>query len=149
MSINKSILVGNLGTDPDAQSTPNGTTVVNFSVATNRVWYDDRDNKQQEVEWHDIVVFGNQAENCAQYLSKGSQVYIEGRIQTREWEDNDGNTRYSTEIVANDVQFLSDGGDGGSQPSPEPRGDFGGGSSSGGGGGGGDSEAFDDEEIPF
>lgn len=158
MSVNKAIIVGNLGDDPEVRNTQSGTSVANLRVASNRVWTDDAGEQQQETEWHRIVVFGRQAENCAQYLSKGSQVYIEGRIQTREWEDNSGNTRYTTEIVANNVQFLSGGGggsgqQGGSPPSPEPRGGFGGdfGGDFGGGGGGQDESdgPIDDEEIPF
>ena len=160
MSVNKAIIVGNLGADPEVRSTQSGTSVANFRVASNRVWTDNSGEQKQETEWHRIVVFGRQAENCGQYLGKGSQVYVEGRIQTREWQDNNGNNRYTTEIVANNVQFLSGGQDStgqmdGQPPPPEPRGDFGGGggdggtSGGGGGGGGGDSEPFDDEEIPF
>ncbi|MFB6372459.1 MAG: single-stranded DNA-binding protein [Bradymonadaceae bacterium] len=154
MSVNKAIIVGNLGADPEVRSTGSDTTVANFRVASNRVYTDSNGEQQQETEWHRIVVFGRQAENCDQYLSKGSQVYIEGRIQTRGWEDNNGKDRYTTEIVANNVQFLSGGKNGGSgsqsgqPPPPEPRGDFGG-SNDSGGGDSGDDEPFDDEEIPF
>ena len=163
MTVNKAILVGRLGADPEMRSTQKGTPVANFRIATNRVWNDNSGERQEETEWHRIVVFGNQAKACGDYLSKGRQVYVEGRIQTNEWEDRDGNTNYTTEIVAQTVQFLSGGdgggGGGGSQgppPPSEPPGGFdqsGGGGPSGGGGGGGDGDysddSFDDDDIPF
>jgi single-strand DNA-binding protein len=104
--VNKAILLGNLGKDPEVRYTQSGAAVTNFSVATTRAFKSGEDWKE-ETEWHNIVVFGRTAERCSEYLQKGSQVYIEGRIQTRKWEDRDGNTRYTTEIVAFDVQFLS------------------------------------------
>ena len=107
--LNKAMIIGRLGDDPELRKTNSGKSVCNMSVATNRTWKDDNGQKQEDTEWHRIVVFGRQADNCEQYLSKGRQVYIEGRIQTREWTDNDGNKRYSTEIVAQSVQFLSGG----------------------------------------
>lgn len=154
MSVNKAIVIGNLGADPEERTTQSGTTVANFRVATNRNWTDDAGQKQQETEWHRIVVFGRQAENCIQYLEKGRQVYVEGRIQTREWDDSDGNTQYTTEIVGRNVQFLSGGSQGGGggtgQPPPaEPSGGFDQTGGGGSGGGGGESEPFDDDEIPF
>ena len=104
--VNKAILLGNLGKDPEIRYTQSGGAVANFSLATT-----ERRKQGEEwtdhTEWHNIVVFGKTAENCGQYLQKGSQVYLEGRIQTRKWEDRDGNTKYMTEIVAFDVQFLS------------------------------------------
>ena len=120
-SVNKVILVGNLGAEPEVRYTGSGTPVANFRIATTSRFKKD-DQWQEQTEWHRIVVFGKQGENCGQYLSKGRQVYVEGRLQTRQWEDRDGNTRYTTEVVANNVVFLADG-----------RGRGGG----GGGGGGG------------
>jgi single-strand DNA-binding protein len=106
-SVNKVILVGNLGRDPEIRYLQSGQAVANFTVATNDRWTD-RDGKPQErTEWHRIVVWGKQAENCANYLSKGRTVYIEGRLQTREWEDKEGQKRQTTEVVAQTVQFLS------------------------------------------
>ena len=105
--VNKVILIGNLGRDPEVRYTPDGTAVANFSIATSDEWTDKATNEKKErTEWHRIVAFGRLGEICGEYLSKGRQVYIEGRIQTRSWEDRDGNKRYTTEIVASDVQFL-------------------------------------------
>ena len=106
-SVNKVILVGNLGKDPELRYTQGGDPVVNFTVATNEKWKDKDGHPQERVEWHRIVVWGRSAENCAEYLQKGSSVYVEGRLQTREWEDKDGNKRRTTEINARSVQFLS------------------------------------------
>lgn len=156
MSVNKAIIVGNLGADPEVRYTQSGTPVANMRIATNERWTDKGGQQQERTEWHRIVVFGNQAENCGKYLSKGRQVYIEGRIQTNEWTDNDGNKRYTTEIVAQTVQFLSGGSGGGG------GGNYGGGGGGnyGGGGGGnfnqsrrevetGYDQSFDDDDIPF
>ena len=105
--VNKAIIIGTLGQDPDVRYTASGGAVVNVSVATNESWKDKQTGEAQErTEWHRIVVFGKLAEICAQYLKKGSQVYFEGRIQTRKWQDQSGNDRYSTEIIANDMQML-------------------------------------------
>jgi single-strand DNA-binding protein len=105
--INKVILVGNLGRDPEIRYTPSGTAVANFTMATNEKWKDKNTGEQKEqTEWHRIVVFGRQAEICGEYLTKGSRVYIEGKLQTRQWDDKDGNRRYTTEIVARDVRML-------------------------------------------
>ena len=106
-SINKVILIGRLGKDPEMRFTPNGKAVTNFTMATNEVWSDQNGEKQERTEWHRIVTWGKLAENCAKLLSKGKQVYIEGRLQTRQWDDKDGNKRYTTEIVANQMQILS------------------------------------------
>ena len=125
--VNKAILVGNLGRDPELRQTPNGQSVVNFTLATSENWTDKSGQRQERTEWHRIVVWGRTAEMCNQYLSKGRTVYVEGRIQTREWEDKDGNKRYTTEINASTVQFIGPRGDGGG----------GGGNYSGGSGGGG------------
>jgi len=104
--INKAILIGNLGRDPELRYTQNGQAVANFPVATTENWNDKNGQRQERTEWHRIVVWGKSAEHCAQYLSKGRSVYCEGRIQTREWEDKDGNKRWTTEINASTVQFL-------------------------------------------
>jgi single-strand DNA-binding protein len=104
--INKAILIGNLGTDPELKTTSSGTEVCEFSLATNESWTDKSGQKQEKTEWHKIVVWGKQADACSKYLSKGRSAFVEGKIKTRSWEDKDGNKRYTTEIVANDVQFL-------------------------------------------
>jgi single-strand DNA-binding protein len=106
MSVNKVILVGRLGQNPEVRYTPSGAAVANFSVATNEAWTDKSGQKQEKTEWHKVVVWGKTAENCNQYLTKGRQVYVEGRLQTRQWQDKDGQTKYTTEIQAQTVQFL-------------------------------------------
>ena len=108
--VNKVILVGNLGKDPEVRFTPNGRARATFSVATSERWTDQQGQKQERTEWHNVVVWGKQAETCGQYLSKGRQVYVEGRITSRQYDDKDGNKRYITEIVARDVRFLGGGG---------------------------------------
>lgn len=107
MSVNKVFLVGNLGNDPELKYLPSGSAVANFSLATNENYTDKQGQKVQKAEWHRIVVFGKAAENCSQYLKKGSQALIEGKLQTRSWDDNSGNKRYMTEVVAFNVQFLT------------------------------------------
>lgn len=105
--VNKAIIVGNLGNDPDMRYTAGGAAVANISVATAESWRDKESGEQQErTEWHRVVAFGRLAEIIGEYLRKGSQVYIEGRIQTRKWQDKDGQDRWSTEIVANELQML-------------------------------------------
>ncbi len=105
--INKVILIGRLGSDPEVRYTPSGVAVANFNIATSEEWKDkDSGEKKERTEWHRIVVWRRLGEICGEYLSKGRQVYVEGRLQTRDWEDRDGNKRYTTEIVATDVQFL-------------------------------------------
>ena len=107
--INKVIIVGNLGADPDSRAMPSGNAVTNISVATSESWNDrDTGEKQEKTEWHRVVFFNRLAEIAAQYLKKGSQVYVEGKIQTRKWEDKEGNERWTTEIVANQMQMLGD-----------------------------------------
>jgi single-strand DNA-binding protein len=107
VSVNKAILVGNLGSDPEVRYTPSGRPVATFSIATNERWTDkNTGEKQERTEWHRIVAWGRLGEICGEYLSKGKQIYIEGRIQTRSWEDRDGNKRYTTEIVAQTMQML-------------------------------------------
>lgn len=124
--VNKAIIIGTLGRDPQVGYTPGGATVVNMSLATNETWKDKHTGQQQErTEWHRIVIFGKLAEIAAQYLKKGAQCYIEGRLQTRKWQGNDGQDRYTTEIVANELEMLgsprhSDM-QSGTQPSPPPN----------------------------
>ena len=113
--VNKVILLGNLGGDPEARTTTNGMNVVNFSLATTEKW-----KGESKTEWHKIVVFGKLAEICEKFLRKGSSVYIEGRIQTRGWEDKEGNKRSSTEIVANTMQMLGDKTESKPEPKAEP-----------------------------
>ena len=108
-SVNKVILVGNLGKDPELRQTQSGTSVGNFSMATSEK-YNDRDgNKVENTQWHNIVVWNKLADICAQYLTKGKQVYIEGKLQTRSWDDRDGNKRYTTEVVASNLVMLGNG----------------------------------------
>jgi single-strand DNA-binding protein len=110
--VNKAIIIGNLGNDPDMRYTASGAAVANISIATAESWRDKESGEQQErTEWHRVVAFGRLAEIIGEYLRKGSQVYIEGRIQTRKWQDKEGQDRYTTEIVANELQML--GGKGG------------------------------------
>jgi single-strand DNA-binding protein len=166
--VNKVIIIGNLGADPETRAMPSGTTVANLRVATSESWRDKQTGEQQErTEWHRVALFGRLAEVAGEYLRKGSQVYIEGSLRTRKWQDKQGNERYSTEIVGNDMQMLGGrGGGAGAAPGggPGPSGggrehfgeDTGGGGPGGGGGGGGagrsggggSGEEFDDD-IPF
>jgi single-strand DNA-binding protein len=117
--VNKVILIGNLGGDPTVRYTPTGTAVANFNIATTERFTNKSGEKEERTEWHRIVAWGKLAEICQQYLKKGKQVYIEGRLQTRQWEDQQGQKRTSTEIVANNMQMLGRAGD-------APAGDFGG-----------------------
>jgi single-strand DNA-binding protein len=152
--VNKVILVGNLGRDPEVRSLPSGQPVASFSVATSRRFKDRDGQRQEQTEWHNVVCFGKQAEIAAQYLTKGKQIFVEGRIQTRSWDDkNSGEKKYKTEIVCDNFQMLGSGGGGGGrggggQAEYEPDPSYGGGGSGGGGsapaGGGGD-----DDDIPF
>ena len=114
MSINKVILIGNLGADPEVRYASSGVAVCNFTMATTRTYKDKQGERKDETEWHRVVAFGRTAEVCGEYLKKGRQVYIEGRLQTREWQDKDGNRRWTTEIVTETMQMLGNrGGDGG------------------------------------
>ena len=106
MSVNKVIILGRLGQDPELKFTPNGQAVCNFSVATSENWTDKSGQKQERTEWHRIVVWAKLAELCNQYLAKGRQAFIEGKLTTRSWDDKDGNKKYTTEIVASTVQFI-------------------------------------------
>jgi len=149
--INKVILIGNLGADPETRAMPSGTTVANLRVATSESWRDKQSGEQQErTEWHRVALFGRLAEIAGEYLRKGSQVYIEGSLRTRKWQDKQGNDRYSTEIVGNDLQML--GGRGGAGAAPAAAGAAGGAAppsyAEESAGGGSRSEEFDDD-IPF
>ncbi len=110
--INKVILIGNLGKAPEVRFTPSGQAVANFTLATNETWNDKSGQKQERTEWHRIVVWGKLAELCGQYLTKGRQCYVEGRLQTREWTDKENKKNYTTEVVAQTVQFLGGKGEG-------------------------------------
>lgn len=110
--VNKVIIVGNLGKDPEVRFTPGGKALARFPVATSERWTDQDGNRQERTEWHNVVVWGKQAESCGQYLAKGRQVYVEGSLRTRQYDDKDGNRRYTTEVVARDVRFLGGGGAG-------------------------------------
>src|ERR1700678_2350460 len=112
--VNKVILVGNLGADPETRAMPSGSTVANLRIATSESWRDKQSGEQQErTEWHRVALFGRLAEVAAEYLRKGSQVYIEGSLRTRKWQDKQGNERYSTEIIGNEMQMLGGRGGGG------------------------------------
>jgi len=174
-SVNKVILVGNLGDDPELRYTNSGAAVCNMSLATNESYTDQDGNEVQQTEWHDVVAWERLGEICEEYLSKGSQVYFEGTLQTSEWEDRDGNTRYSTEVKARDMMFLDSNrqGDGrgrsgggrqrGDDPSSGPGGGPSGdgqpgspgsrrpgGDSTGGGGGQSEDDTFEpDDDLPF
>ncbi len=140
--VNKVIVVGNLGNDPETRYMPSGSAVTNLSVATNESWKDKQTGEQKErTEWHKVAMFGRLAEIAAEYLRKGSQVYIEGKLRTRKWQDQQGNDRYTTEIVADEMQMLGGRSGGGAPamdssgppPGPPPQ---------------GSSDDFDDD-IPF
>src|SRR4051812_18003153 len=118
--VNKVILVGNLGADPDMRYTAGGQGVCELRVATTESWNDKNGQKQEKTEWHRVVVWGKRGESAAKYLAKGRQVYVEGRIQTRDYEDKSGTKRYMTEIIASDVQFLGGKGGGSSDSSSAP-----------------------------
>src|SRR6187401_2897383 len=125
MSLNKCMIIGNLGRDPEMRYTPSGQAVTQFTVAVNRNYKDQQGERVEETEWFRVVAWGQQAEFAAEYLRKGAKVFVEGRIQTRQWEGQDGQKRYTTELVANTIQNLErrarEDGDGGSQLPPEPR----------------------------
>jgi single-strand DNA-binding protein len=128
--INKVILIGNLGADPETRAMPSGMTVANIRVATSESWKDKQSGESKErTEWHNVAMFGRLGEIAGEYLKKGSKVYIEGSLRTRKWQDKSGNDRYTTEIIANEMQMLDSRGGGG-------MGGGGGGGDFGGGGGG-------------
>jgi len=120
--VNKVILVGNLGADPETRSMPSGTTVTNIRIATSESWKDKASGAQQErTEWHSIALFGRLGEIAAEYLRKGSQVFVEGRLRTRKWQDKQGNDRFSTEIIADNMQMLGGRAGGAGAPSQSER----------------------------
>ena len=141
MSLNKVMLIGNLGKDPEVRFTGGGRAVARFPLATSEVWNDAEGQRQERTEWHNIVVWGKQAETCGQYLAKGRQVFIEGSVRSRQYDDKEGNKRYITEIIAQRVQFLGGGGGGrggearGGSVSEEPP--------------GGAPGTAEDDDIPF
>ena len=111
-SVNKVILVGNLGRDAELRYTPGGAAVATLNMATTEVWNDRNNQRQEKTEWHRVVLWGKQAESLQEYLTKGKQIYVEGRLQTRQWDDKDGNKRYTTEIKADRITLLGGGGGG-------------------------------------
>ena len=152
--VNKVILVGNLGADPETRSMPSGMTVTNIRIATSESWKDKASGAQQErTEWHNVAFFGRLGEIAAEYLRKGSQVYVEGKLRTRKWQDKTGNDRYTTEIIADNMQMLGarggmgGGGERAAGGAAPPRDDYDQTPAPAGGGGGG-KEDFDDD-IPF
>jgi single-strand DNA-binding protein len=156
--VNKVILIGNLGADPEVRYTQSQSAVANLRIATSEQWRDKQTGENREnTEWHNVVMFGRLGEIAGEYLKKGSKVYVEGRLQTRKWQDKSGNDRYTTEIVANEMQMLDSRGEGGGGNfASGDRGGFGGDDRGGGGGArGGRDEArgggFDepDDDIPF
>ena len=152
--INKVILIGNLGQDPESRTTPGGTTVTNIRIATSESWRDKQSGEMKEqTEWHTVVLWSRLGEIAAEYLRKGSQVYIEGRLQTRKWQDKSGNDRYTTEIVAGEMQMMGGRGGGGANQETRDRRDPGAdtppqAAPAGGAAPGGTSADFDDD-IPF
>ncbi len=136
--VNKVILIGNLGRDPEVRSTPSGQTVASFSLATSRRWRDRDGNRQEQTEWHNIVCWGRSAEIAGQYLTKGKQVYVEGRLQTRSWEDKQsGEKKYRTEVICENFQMLGQ------------RSDQEGGGRSSGGRSSDEDFSGNDDDIPF
>ena len=151
-SVNKVILVGNLGRDPETRYTTSGDAVTNIRLATTDTWKDKNGEKQERTEWHNIVFYGRQAEIAGEYLKKGRQIYVEGRLQTRKWQDKEGQDRYTTEIIADRMQMLG-GREGGAQPPAEPAQRAAGTDTRGGAKGGAapakkNADDFDDD-IPF
>ena len=143
MSVNKAILLGRLGADPELRFTPSGQAVCSMRLATNSVRKDKDGNRQEHTEWHRVTVWGQTGENCSKYLSKGREVYVEGEIRTRQYDDKQGVTRWATEVVARDVKFLGGGQGGGRRddgmaPAPDgPPAGF------------GDSTGGGDDDVPF
>jgi single-strand DNA-binding protein len=148
-SVNKVILVGNLGRDAELRYTPGGAAVATINMATTEVWNDKAGQRQEKTEWHRVVLWGKSAESLAEYLTKGKQIYVEGRLQTRQWDDKDGNKRYTTEIRGDRVVLLGGGGGGGRGAGSMSRGgadeSMGGGHASAPDAG----EPLTDDDIPF
>ncbi len=160
-SVNKVILVGNLGRDPETRYMPDGGAITNISIATTSTWKDKNGEKQEQTEWHRVAFFGKLAEIAGEYLKKGSQVYVEGKLRTRKWQDKDGADKYTTEVIADAMQMLGsrqgmgggDGGGGGGRDYERSSGGppSGGSSSKPSGGAKGGAAKFDDmdDDIPF
>ena len=154
-SVNKVILVGNLGRDAELRYTPGGAAVATLNMATTEVWNDKSGQRQEKTEWHRVVLWGKSAESLTEYLTKGKQIYVEGRLQTRQWDDKDGNKRYTTEIRGDRIVLLGGGGGGRSGGGGMSRGGGGASEESMGGGHGGGAPAPDgpepitDDDIPF
>ncbi|MGH8851413.1 MAG: single-stranded DNA-binding protein [Casimicrobiaceae bacterium] len=149
-SVNKVILVGNLGRDPETRYTTGGEAVTNVSIATTDSWKDKAGEKQERTEWHRVAFFGKLAEIAGEYLKKGSQVYVEGRLQTRKWQDKEGQEKYTTEIIADRMQMLgSRAGAGGNESAPERERSTGGGTKSGGAAPAKKNVDDLDDDIPF
>ncbi|MEI6738576.1 MAG: single-stranded DNA-binding protein [Pseudomonadota bacterium] len=154
-SVNKVILVGNLGRDPETRYMPDGGAITNISIATTATWKDKSGEKQEQTEWHRVAFFGKLAEIAGEYLKKGSQVYVEGKLRTRKWQDKDGVEKYTTEVLADSMQMLGSrqgmGGDGGSAGGDYPRPPAPGGGSAKPAANKGGAAKFDDmdDDIPF
>jgi single-strand DNA-binding protein len=147
-SVNKVILVGNLGRDAELRYTPGGAAVATLNLATTEVWNDKSGQRQEKTEWHRIVLWGKQAESLQEYLTKGKQIYVEGRLQTRQWDDKDGNKKYTTEIKADRITLL--GGGGGGRSGGMERAERGGGAAAPHSGGDEPPmEPITDDDIPF
>jgi single-strand DNA-binding protein len=145
-SVNKVILVGNLGRDAELRYTPGGAAVATLNLATTEVWNDKAGQKQEKTEWHRVILWGKTAESLSEYLTKGKQIYVEGRLQTRQWDDKDGNKRYTTEIRGDRIVLLGGGGGGGGRAQAMDR------DESGSAGPGPAKEHFDvpaEDDIPF
>lgn len=150
-SVNKVFLIGNLGRDAEQRHTTNGTAVSTLNLATTDTWTDKSGQRQERTEWHRVVVWDRQSESLQPYLTKGKQICVEGRLQTREWNDRDGNKRYTTEIRADRITLLGGRGGGGGRDTAAGGGDYGGGGGQdmpGGGGGSGPAE-LNEDDIPF
>ena len=150
--VNKAILIGNLGRDPEVRYTASGSAVANLPLATSESWRDRQTGEQQErTEWHRLVLFGRLAEIAGEYLRKGSKIYVEGRLQTRRWQDQNGQERYTTEVIVNDMQMLDARGGGGTAPpaGAERSAPAAQGGDTGGGEGLSEAPADFDDDIPF
>lgn len=147
-SLNKVILIGNLGRDPETRYMPNGDAVTNITVATTDTWKDKNGEKQEKTEWHRVTFYRKLAEIAGEYLKKGRQVYVEGRLETRKWTDKEGHERYTTEIIASDMKMLGSRGDGGNTFEVVDREPSGGGAAKPAKKAGGEFDDFEDD-IPF
>jgi single-strand DNA-binding protein len=157
-SVNKVILVGNLGRDAELRYTPGGAPVATLNLATTEVWNDKAGQRQEKTEWHRVILWGKSAESLSEYLVKGKQIYVEGKLQTRQWDDKDGNKRYTTEVRSDRIVLLSGGGGGGMGAGRSQARTAGAGAPTGSGGGGGGDQLepmgepineLTDDDIPF